>query len=242
MPARHTSAFVPTELREALEESARGAHDRSLSAELRCAIRSYVGDSGRPGRLVAQQPGSAMERRPTRLGIVGAWRIAATRPTLATASARGGPTGSAHVLDPRAALPPRRHRPPHPPQLPAQASTRPMQLSRRRQDRSREPPSHPQARPQQRRTDRLPRARRPGAGGENRGAPRPDHPPPERPNVAERANAGGPLTNPLSWGEISCGTDTSRSGELPRAGGSLPVGPLKKWSDQASPVQAARTT
>jgi hypothetical protein len=41
--ASHLSAFVPTELREALEESAR-AHDRSLSAELRCAIRSYVGE------------------------------------------------------------------------------------------------------------------------------------------------------------------------------------------------------
>jgi hypothetical protein len=61
--ASHLSAFVPTELREALEESAR-AHDRSLSAELRCAIRSYVGESDRPGVLVAQQPGSATEQQP----------------------------------------------------------------------------------------------------------------------------------------------------------------------------------
>ena len=39
--ASHLSAFVPTELREALEESAR-AHDRSLSAEIRMALRAYI--------------------------------------------------------------------------------------------------------------------------------------------------------------------------------------------------------
>lgn len=37
----HLSVFVPEHLREALELSAR-LHDRSLGAELRCAIRSYV--------------------------------------------------------------------------------------------------------------------------------------------------------------------------------------------------------
>jgi hypothetical protein len=37
----HLSVFVPQPLREALELSAR-ANDRSLSAKLRCAIRSYV--------------------------------------------------------------------------------------------------------------------------------------------------------------------------------------------------------
>jgi plasmid stability protein len=35
------SAFVPQELREALEVSAR-EHDRSLSAELRVALRAYI--------------------------------------------------------------------------------------------------------------------------------------------------------------------------------------------------------
>jgi len=45
----YVSAFVPPTLREALEHSAR-AHDRSVSAELRCALRAYLGENGRPLR------------------------------------------------------------------------------------------------------------------------------------------------------------------------------------------------
>jgi hypothetical protein len=44
----HLSAFVPTQLREALEVSAR-EHDRSLSAELRWGLRFYL-EAGDPSR------------------------------------------------------------------------------------------------------------------------------------------------------------------------------------------------
>jgi hypothetical protein len=46
-PQAYLSAFVPPALRLALEESAQ-QNDRSLSAELRQAIRSYVSDAGSP--------------------------------------------------------------------------------------------------------------------------------------------------------------------------------------------------
>ena len=39
----HVSFFVPTSLREALERSA-AEHDRSLSAEIRVAIRLHISD------------------------------------------------------------------------------------------------------------------------------------------------------------------------------------------------------
>jgi hypothetical protein len=41
----HLSVFVPTQLREALELSAR-AHDRSLSAEIRVGLRRYIFPAG----------------------------------------------------------------------------------------------------------------------------------------------------------------------------------------------------
>jgi hypothetical protein len=41
----HLSVFVPTQLREALELSAR-ANERSLSGELRCALRAYIFSAG----------------------------------------------------------------------------------------------------------------------------------------------------------------------------------------------------
>lgn len=42
-PQSYVSAFVPPSLRERLEESAR-EHDRSLSGELRVALRQYFAD------------------------------------------------------------------------------------------------------------------------------------------------------------------------------------------------------
>lgn len=68
--ASHLSAFVPTELREALEEYAR-AHDRSLSAELRCAIRSHVGERARLAAVVRFARGRG---RVPRLASVGELR------------------------------------------------------------------------------------------------------------------------------------------------------------------------
>jgi hypothetical protein len=42
-PQSYVSAFLPPSLRERLEESAR-EHDRSLSGELRVALRQYFAD------------------------------------------------------------------------------------------------------------------------------------------------------------------------------------------------------
>jgi plasmid stability protein len=52
----YLSARVPLELRDALEESAR-QHDRSISAELRCALRAHLNESVRPGVAAARPPG-----------------------------------------------------------------------------------------------------------------------------------------------------------------------------------------
>jgi len=41
----HLSVFVPLQLREALEHSAR-EHDRSLSAEIRVGLRQYIFPAG----------------------------------------------------------------------------------------------------------------------------------------------------------------------------------------------------
>ena len=60
----HVSVLVPAQLREALELSAR-EHDRSLSAELRCAIRSYVAAKHpSDADLTAQKPASEGNGQP----------------------------------------------------------------------------------------------------------------------------------------------------------------------------------
>ena len=51
-PQSYVSAFVPPSLRERLEESAR-EHDRSLSGELRVALRQYFAD---PSGVVLPSP------------------------------------------------------------------------------------------------------------------------------------------------------------------------------------------
>lgn len=57
--SEHVSFFVSRELREAIERSA-AENDRSLSAEVRCAIRAYTSD--RSGAVSSLPPGSAFER------------------------------------------------------------------------------------------------------------------------------------------------------------------------------------
>jgi hypothetical protein len=59
---RYVSAFVEPALRRALEVSAR-EHDRSLSAEIRCAIRSYVAANPSDAGLTAQKPASERNGR-----------------------------------------------------------------------------------------------------------------------------------------------------------------------------------
>ena len=51
----HLSLFVPTKLREAIEQSA-AQNDRSLSAEVRCAIRAHV----RPPRVCRLPSGGSI--------------------------------------------------------------------------------------------------------------------------------------------------------------------------------------
>ena len=59
----HVSAFVPSQMKAALEESAR-AHDRSVSGELRQALELYLaepGTSGPSGALAPRAGGSQPE-------------------------------------------------------------------------------------------------------------------------------------------------------------------------------------
>jgi hypothetical protein len=62
--AAYVSAFIPPSLRERLEESAR-EHDRSLSGELRVALRQYFADpSGVPPSPSGFQPEGSEESEP----------------------------------------------------------------------------------------------------------------------------------------------------------------------------------
>lgn len=49
-PQSYVSAFVPPSLRERLEESAR-EHDRSLSGEIRQALRAYLAEPQQRDRI-----------------------------------------------------------------------------------------------------------------------------------------------------------------------------------------------
>ena len=57
----HVSLYVSPELREAIGRSA-AENDRSLSAEIRCAIREYVSGAG-PSSAAPVGPAPEMNRR-----------------------------------------------------------------------------------------------------------------------------------------------------------------------------------